>query len=76
MGRTAADSRGFAAGFAATHVAQLPQLAGSAAHASTDSRQVSNHESQLLSVDANASSSIVRNSGVALVAVTNRAAEQ
>ena len=64
------------AGFAATHVAQLPQLAGSAAHASTDSRQVSNHESQLLSVDANASSSIVRNSGVALVAVTNRAAEQ
>ena len=67
---------GFAAGFAATHVAQLPQLAGSAAHASTDSRQVSNHESQLLSVDANASSSIVRNSGVALVAVTNRAAEQ
>ena len=52
---------GFAAGFAATHVAQLPQLAGSAAHASTESRQVSNHESQLLSGDANAISSIVRN---------------
>ena len=51
---------GFAAGFAATHVAQLPQLAGSAAHASTDSRQVSNHESQLLSGDENASSSIDR----------------